>query len=584
MKLADQPFLFLDCQTTGATPQSANILELGWYLTAESYGPTLNSHTKMAIKSRLIRQPDDQVLPMRIQKITGITAEQMHDAHLASDVVSELLRDLVPSGQAKVRFAVAHYAQFEHAFVNQLFADHLPGQGLPFDFICTCQIAKRLYPDLPSRAIRALGGYFGFSLSEMKRSSGHVEATYFIWQRLLADLAAIGIEEDDQLLEWLRQPLPKVSAKVKKNPYAIPMERLKRLDLPSSPGIYRMLNCDGNILYVGKATSLKSRVNSYFRGRKGKDSKTKELISQIFDIAVDVVATPLEAALLETDLIKKYDPPYNRALRQRGRVLNFYSADFTQVSLQQDSVHIFGPFVSDTFKPLLDFLQALRSKTYPPELFWGLAGEELIAKAFDLVFEDGPLAKFKANINDKADINDKANIELTARRLLAIGMSLVRQEVNFLRAAKREQARLEAIAALDASLLSDSPEEPEPEEPESDDTHSEGEREIDENDLIEMIYGILARSAKLHLQAKKLTSLLNSRVSFSDGGVSRTLTFIAGQLVASDGVSLSRSALPWAALEIDTYDRMRVLLSEMARVSQKGKHFEIVDLKGITAL
>lgn len=577
MKLADQPFLFLDCQTTGATPQSANILELGWYLSADSKALSQSSQATLSVKSRLIRQPDDQVLPMRIQKITGITAEAMHDAHLASDVVNELMQDLAPPGQAKVRFAVAHYAQFEHAFVNQLFADHVPGQGLPFDFICTCQIAKRLYPDLPSRAIRALGGYFGFSLTEMKRSSCHVEATYFIWQRLLADLAAIGIVEDEQLIEWLRQPLPKVSAKAKKNPYAIPMERLKRLDLPASPGIYRMLNCDGKILYVGKATSLKSRVNSYFRGRKGKDSKTKELISQIFDIAVEVVATPLEAALLETDLIKKHDPPYNRALRQRGRVLNFYSADFSQVSLQQDSAHIIGPFISDTFKPLLDFLQALQSQTYPLDLFWGLASEELIAKAFDLVLEDGPLAKYKNNIDD-----------LTARRLLAIGMSSVRQEINCLRAEKREQARLEAIAALDD--LSDSSAELESEECdsddlESDDLESDEDREIDENDLVEMIYSILARSAKLHLQAKKLTSLLNSRIAFSDGGVSRRLSFIDGQLLdshaevnLSTSTSSSTSIWPWTNLEIDTYDRMRVLLTELARVSQKDKHVEIVKL------
>ncbi len=125
-----------------------------------------------------------------IEKITGITAELMQDALAASDVVSELMRDLAQAERHKpIKFAIAHYAQFEQAFINQLFADHLPShltnhlpghsndRGVPFQFICTCQIAKRLYPDLPSRAIRALGGYFGLSLTEMKRSSCHVEAT-----------------------------------------------------------------------------------------------------------------------------------------------------------------------------------------------------------------------------------------------------------------------------------------------------------------------------------------------------------------------------------------------------------------------
>ncbi|MDP3508783.1 MAG: GIY-YIG nuclease family protein [Candidatus Melainabacteria bacterium] len=577
MKLADQSFLFLDCQTTGATPQSAQILELGWFLP-----PFAQAQSELAIKTRLIRLPDDQVLPPRIERITGINAEIMQDALLAADVVSELMRDLGQiQGQRPIRFAIAHYAQFEQAFVNQLFAEHLPGQNLPFQFICTCQIAKRLYPDLPSRAIRALGGYFGLSLSEMKRSSCHVEATYFIWQRLQADLAALGIDDDDQLLEWLRQPLPKVAAKAKRNPYAMPMERLKRLDLPASPGVYRMLNCEGKILYVGKATSLKSRVNSYFRGRKGKDSKTKELISQIFDIAVEVVATPLEAAMLETDLIKAHDPPYNRALRQRGRVLNFYSHDLAQVSAQQDAEHMLGPFVSDSMKPLLDLLHALQRNTQPLELFWGLASAELIAKAFALVLSDGPLAFYKAE-------------QLTARRLLAIGMVHVRQEVNCMRAFKREQDLADDLlqsaetagqvsgegagAAEDEiqMLEMDIEQEVEP----------EVEREIDENDVVEMIFGILARSARLHLQAKRLTSMLNAHISFCDSGVSRELTFINGRCINSQLSSSSSSSEinqpAWFGLDINCYDRMRVLLTELARVTLKDKAVRIVDLRKTT--
>jgi DNA polymerase-3 subunit epsilon len=583
VKLTDQPFLFLDCQTTGATPQSSQILELGWFLPQfigaqssllSSNNQLSSNQLQLTIKTRLIRLPDDQVLPSRIEKITGITAELMQDALLASDVVSELMRDLTQAASHKpIKFAIAHYAQFEQAFINQLFIDHLPGhltdRGVPFQFICTCQIAKRLYPDLPSRAIRALGGYFGLSLTEMKRSSCHVEATYFIWQRLVGDLAAIGIHEDNELLEWLRQPLPKVSARSKKTPYAIPMERLKRLDLPASPGVYRMLNSEGKILYVGKATSLKSRVNSYFRGRKGKDSKTKELISQIFDMAVEVVPTPLEAALLECDLIKEHDPPYNRALRQRGRVLNFYGHDFSQVSARQDAEHMLGPFVSDSFKPLLDLLNALQSNTQPLELFWRLASEELIAKAFALVLSDGPIAHYKVD-------------QLTARRLAAIGMVLVRQEVNCLRALKREQELAAELLHAQEAILEEACT-TEVDEYESDpELDQEIEREIDENDVVEMIYGILARSAKLYLQGKRLTTMLNAHISFCDFGVTRELTFINGRSVNSQTSSSSSSfeinQPAWFGLDIDTYDRMRVLLTELARVNLQDKGVIIVPL------
>jgi len=334
------------------------------------------------------------------------------------------------------------------------------------------------------------------------------------------DLSALGIDQADRLQEWLATPLPTAS-KAKKNAYAIPMERLKRLDLPDCPGIYRMLNLEGKILYIGKATSLKSRVNSYFRGRRGKDSKTKELISQIFDVAVQVVATPLEAALLETDLIKIHDPPYNRALRERGRYLSFYNHDFTQVSSGQDSIFKYGPFVSEQFKPLLDLLNAVLSGTCPQELFWGLAQEEVIAAALALFVKSSPLSQFSPE-------------QYHARRFLAIGMMVLRQEINAMRALKREEERLlqERLAAnlsvIDPLL---------DEEKLKADLEAEIEeeaREIDENDVFEMIYGILVRCAKMHIQAKKLSLLLNARLSFVEAGQKRCLIFSSGKIIAQN--------------------------------------------------
>jgi hypothetical protein len=243
---------------------------------------------------------------------------------------------------------------------------------------------------------------------------------------------------------------------------------------------------------------------------------------------------------------------------QRGRVLNFYSHDFAKVSTRQDAEHMLGPFISDSFKPLLDLLNALQSNTLPLELFWGLASEDLIAKAFALVLSDGPIARFKVD-------------QLTARRLLAIGMLLARQEANCLRALKREQEQAELLLqSLEAIAAEDSVEEvgaakleaqEDEEAPELDpELVEELEREIDENDVVEMIYGILARSAKLYLQAKRLTTMLNAHISFCDFGVSRELTFINGRSVNSQALSSSSSSSStsleinqpaWFGLEIE---------------------------------
>ncbi len=79
--------------------------------------------------------------------------------------------------------------------------------------------------------------------------------------------------------------------------------------MPDEPGVYLMKDCDGVIIYVGKATSLKNRVSSYFTGKK--EGKTAKLVENICDITFHTTDSALEALFLEAQLIKKYQPQYN---------------------------------------------------------------------------------------------------------------------------------------------------------------------------------------------------------------------------------------------------------------------------------
>ncbi|WP_131793576.1 excinuclease ABC subunit UvrC [Legionella brunensis] len=85
-------------------------------------------------------------------------------------------------------------------------------------------------------------------------------------------------------------------------------------NLTNEPGVYRMIDKEGNVLYVGKAANLKKRVSSYFN-KQSSGAKTRSLVNQIVAIEVSVTRSETEALLLESNLIKALRPKYNVLLR-----------------------------------------------------------------------------------------------------------------------------------------------------------------------------------------------------------------------------------------------------------------------------
>lgn len=97
--------------------------------------------------------------------------------------------------------------------------------------------------------------------------------------------------------------------------------------LPNLPGIYKMLDKSGDILYVGKAKSLKNRVASYFN-KNIEHPKTQALVQRICDIQIIITSSETEALLLEQNLIKNHRPPYNIILRDdKSYLYVFISTD-----------------------------------------------------------------------------------------------------------------------------------------------------------------------------------------------------------------------------------------------------------------
>ncbi|HXH04866.1 MAG TPA: excinuclease ABC subunit UvrC [Candidatus Nitrosotenuis sp.] len=139
----------------------------------------------------------------------------------------------------------------------------------------------------------------------------------------------------------------------------------KLKQLPREPGIYFHKSSNGEIIYIGKAASLKSRVRQYFQKSRLRDLKTDALVAEIFDTDWITVETELDALFLESEMIKRYKPRYNVLLRddksQTYIRINMKDAypyvGFTR-GPQDDGATYFGPYYNGwAVKKALRFLR-----------------------------------------------------------------------------------------------------------------------------------------------------------------------------------------------------------------------------------
>ena len=129
----------------------------------------------------------------------------------------------------------------------------------------------------------------------------------------------------------------------------------KLAQLPDRPGVYLYKDGKGQIVYVGKAASLRSRVRSYFQESRARDAKTDALVAQIRDLECIVTGNELEALILESNLVKRHRPRYNIILRDDKHypflklTLNEeYPRLVVARRVQRDGAAYFGPFYPAT--------------------------------------------------------------------------------------------------------------------------------------------------------------------------------------------------------------------------------------------
>lgn len=140
-------------------------------------------------------------------------------------------------------------------------------------------------------------------------------------------------------------------------------EKLKLL--PAQPGVYLMKNAAGEVIYVGKAVSLRNRVRQYFQSSRSHSPKVKAMVSNISDFEYIVTDSEVEALILESNLIKRYRPWYNVRLKDDKHypylkvTLNEPFPRLVVVrKIKQDGCRYFGPYTdSQAVRNTLKFIR-----------------------------------------------------------------------------------------------------------------------------------------------------------------------------------------------------------------------------------
>lgn len=190
--------------------------------------------------------------------------------------------------------------------------------------------------------------------------------------------------------------------------------------LPDKPGVYRFLNAHQEIIYIGKAKSLKKRVASYFNNEASRPGKVRVLVSHINDIVTTVVDTELDALLLENNLIKKYYPRYNILLKDDKTYpwICIKNEPFPRVfptrKLINDGSDYFGPFAS---VKMMNTLLGLIRQLYPLRTCgFNLTPENIHANKFKVCLQYhiknclGPCEGYQSNEDYNAVIVQIKNI------------------------------------------------------------------------------------------------------------------------------------------------------------------------------
>ncbi len=338
-RLADLEYVVVDVETSGLVAGRHRLIEVA--------GLRVCSGMVVDAFQQLIN-PEHR-LPRFISAFTGITQEMVNAASPADEVLPAFFAFL---DDAPI---VGHNVGFDLGFLG--YEAVRLGYPLATDGLDTIRLARRLIPGIRHLKLDALARQVGVVVRDRHRALGDARITQEVFQHLLALAAEQGIETLAQLREIMqrsgagRRSVPGAST-LDRPTGSIYLNPAWRREFPARPGVYLMKDEQGEVIYVGKAKSLKERLASYYHQPLGYTRKLDGLLQEVQEIEVRVLGSELEALLVESQLIKQLQPRFNVQLRNYeaypfikidGRP---YPRVYATREVHADGARYFGPFQS----------------------------------------------------------------------------------------------------------------------------------------------------------------------------------------------------------------------------------------------
>lgn len=275
-------YAIIDVETTGGRPKESKITEIAIYI-----------HDGKKVVDELCTLVNPEMnIPEFIMRLTGISNEMVENApkfyEIAKRIV-EITSDCI---------FVAHNVAFDYSMIRGEF------RSLGFDYrrnqLCTVRSSRHLLPGFDSYSLGKLCRALGIEAKNRHRASGDALATVQLFDLLL--------EKTDGNMSGF------IQTEIETGDLNPNIDLISIDELPNKVGVYKLFDEDNQLIYIGKSKDIKKRVDQHLKNYKA--NKNGEMRKVICRAEYILTGSELIALLLESKLIKKHKPKYNRMLRK----------------------------------------------------------------------------------------------------------------------------------------------------------------------------------------------------------------------------------------------------------------------------